>query len=128
MSLTPSYIFRGKTDCADCGKQMGINDTGIVYNIYTKTPREVTQDLMFCVPCALKITHAMVADLVKLGDREETFRSLLIRNSSKTNGIGLRMFAEIYKELSDKLNIWADTYDEVAGVTENAIRKQTKTL
>jgi len=118
MSLTPAYYFKGKTNCMDCGKEMGINDRGIYYNVSAKA----AQDLMFCVPCAWKVTHAIVMDLVKLKDDEPSYYPVMSAHN------GGRLFGEAYQEVSKIINEWADINDSISGVTKHALRKQTKTL
>jgi len=117
MSLTPAYLFSGKTDCCGCGKAMGVNDRGIYYNVTTRTPRNSIQDLMFCVPCAWRVSHAMVADLAGLKN-DETVYSYVTRAPN-----GGRTFSKVYADVVNAIDNWADIDDEVKGITQNALQK-----
>lgn len=123
MSLTPSILFNGRTNCINCDKPMDVNDQGITYNVHIKRTARETQDLMFCVPCALKVTHSVVGDLISLSDREETFSSLYSKSSIELSGARLRSFGKAYEDLATKINEWADIHDEVKGVMEDAVQE-----
>jgi hypothetical protein len=111
MSLTPAYMFRGKTDCCGCGKKMEVNDQGIFYNVSKQNIKDEIQDLMFCVPCAWQVSHAVVADLVKLKNDESAYGDLR------------RTFSEPYTQVAKAINHWADIEDAIRGVTKNAVQR-----
>jgi hypothetical protein len=62
MSLTPTTFFRGESVCTCCDKPMYANDVGIVF----VPPARRQNDLMFCTPCAVKLTMSVAQDISKL--------------------------------------------------------------
>lgn len=111
MSITPDPFFRGNNVCNVCDKELNVNSVAITYHVYTSKQKNKPNDLMFCAPCATKLTMSLAQDISRIGPEY----TLSEYNNTKIPRISLRRHASALETLSKEMVAWADTLDIAYG-------------
>lgn len=110
MSITPDPFFRGNNVCNVCDKELNVNSVAITYHVYTLSNKK-PNDLMFCAPCATKLTMSLAQDISRIGPEF----TLSEYNNTKIPRVSLRRHASALEILAKEMVAWADTLDIAYG-------------
>ena len=100
MSRTPDAFFRGNTVCNVCAKELKVNDTAITYHVYSKK----INDLIFCSPCATKMTMSVAQDISNTTP-EDAFVGY---RQFKDPTVSLERHAAALEQLANQMKEWSE--------------------
>lgn len=100
MSRTPDPFFRGKITCSVCAEKLNVNSSAITYHVYSKK----INDLIFCAPCATKLTMSVAQDISKMTP-EHVFGEYM---EFKVPTVNLERHAAALEHLAEQMRQWSE--------------------
>jgi hypothetical protein len=80
---------------------MHVNDVGVTYHTYSDPS---VDDLMFCAPCAMKITASVVQDLCRIDEDKSMGNYLKFKDPQHS----LLRHAAAFDAMANKMRVYAE--------------------